>query len=263
MQIQVGENIISYQLSGSPLKLGRPAVVFLHGWGRAKEDFDQLVAKLVAGGLQAAFLRVDLPGFGSSTLQATDGFSIDDYCKSLERLFDKLDIARAVLVGHSFGGRIAIKLAAIYPERVERLILIAAAGIPKRSFWLKLVAVGALVWKFATTGLRDTRLVRRLKYTLVPFVASEDYRNAPPSLRETLKKIIKEDLRQAAALVRAPTLLIWGREDEITPVAVGQAFHALISNSRLEVIEDVGHFSFLKYPDACSRLIASFLLEHA
>lgn len=263
MQIQVGENIISYQLSGSPLELGRPVVVFLHGWGRTKEDLDQLVAKLAAGGFHAAFLQIDLPGFGSSTLRAAAGFSLDDYCKSLECLFDKLNIARAALVGHSFGGRIAIKMAATYPERIERLVLIAAAGIPQRSFWLKFVASGVLLWKLATACFRDTRLVRRLKYTLTPFVASEDYRNASPPLRGTLKKITKEDLRHAAALIQAPTLLIWGRQDEVTPVAVGQTFHALIGNSRLEVIDGVGHFSFLKYPDECSRLIASFFLKHA
>lgn len=262
MQVLIGKDIVSYQLSGASLKPGLPVVVFLHGWGRTKEDFDQLVAKLVAGGLQAAFLHIDLPGFGSSTLRATDGFSLDDYCKSLECLFDKLDIARTVLIGHSFGGRIAIKFTATYPERVERLVLIAAAGIPQRSFWLKLVAVGTLLWKLATAGLRDTRLVRRLKYTLTPFVASEDYRNASPPLRETLKKITREDLRPVATLIRAPTLLIWGREDEVAPLAAGQAYQALIGNSRLEVIEGVGHFPFLKHPDECSRLIASFLLEH-
>lgn len=262
MQILVGKDAISYQLSGASLEPGRPVVVFLHGWGGTKADFDQLVANLAMSGLRAAFLQVDLPGFGGSTLRAAGGFSIDNYCESLERFFEKLGIVRTVLVGHSFGGRIVVKFAATYPERVERLVLIAAAGILKRSFWLKLVAVGALLWKLATAGLRDTRLVRRLKYTLTPFVASEDYRNASPPLRETLKKITKEDLRQAATLIRAPTLLIWGREDEVTPLAAGQAYQALINNSRLEIIEGVGHFPFLKHPDECSRLIASFLLEH-
>lgn len=262
MQIQVGEDIISYRLSGLPLELDRLVVVLLHGWGRSKEDFDQLTADLAAGGLRAAFLQVDLPGFGGSTLRTADGYSLDDYCQSLEHLFEKLNVKRAVLIGHSFGGRIAIKLAATHPQRVEQLVLIAAAGIPRRSLWLKLIAVGVLLWKLATAGLRDTRLIRRLTYTLTPFVASEDYRTAPPQLRETLKKIIREDLRPAATLIRAPTLLIWSREDEVTPLAVGQAYQALIGNSRLEIIEGVGHFPFLKHPDKCSRIIASFLLEH-
>lgn len=262
MQIAVGNSIITCKMSGAPVESAKLAVVFLHGWGRDMSDFDDMEKRLRPILPNAAFVGLDLPGFGRSPLNREGGFSLDDYANTLKNFLDKLAVSRVILIGHSFGGRVSIRFSADHPEKVEKLILISTAGIKRKSFRLQLLAVGRRLFQTIFSSLGDFRFILRLKNLAGALLGSRDYRVTHGALRETFKKVIGDDLWRDAARLRVPALLIWGQNDKITPLAEGRTYHKLIPNSRLEIL-DCGHFPFLEKPDETAKLITSFLAEHA
>lgn len=262
MQILAQGALLAIDFSGAPIAAADRIIIFLHGWGRSLEDFAMLANRLAPQMPDTAFMQIDLPGFGGSPLQKEAGFSLDDYCAVLHRLMDKIGIRRAVLAGHSLGGRIAIKFAASYPDRVEKLVLISAAGIPFQSLRGFLLTMGRRLFQTVFYAFPDFGPILRLKNLLGATFGSRDYRITHGALRETLKKVLAEDLRGDAARISAPTLLLWGRRDQITPLRDGEEYHTLIKESRLEILEG-GHFVFLEQPKTCADAITSFLRQNA
>lgn len=274
MQILVGNTIVNCALTGAPLKPGSPVLVFLHGWGRTMEDFHTLRGELMRRLAAATFLQLDSPGFGGSPLPegqgaerplkprgAGQGFSLADYAAVLGGLLEKLAIPRATLIGHSFGGAIAVKFASSFPASIDTLVLISASGIRRRSLPHWLLAAGRFLFRGIFFAFRDFRFTLRLKNMFGTFFGSADYRPTKGVLRDTFKKVVAEDLRALAGRIERPTLLIWGARDAETPLLDGHTYHTHIRESRLEVL-DCGHFPMLEDPAECARLIASFL-EHA
>ncbi|MBI2624157.1 alpha/beta hydrolase [Candidatus Parcubacteria bacterium] len=261
MQILAGNAIVNCALTGAPLTPGSTVLVFLHGWGRTMEDFDALRETLMNRLPAATFLQFDAPGFGRSPLPEGKSFSLTDYAMALGGLLEKLAVTRPVLVGHSFGAGIALTYAARFPASVEKIVLISAAGIRRRSFQHWLLTAGRFLFRGIVFGFRDFRFTLRLKNLLGMFFGSRDYRHARGALRDTFKKVVAEDLRPIAGRIERPTLLIWGSRDAETPLRDGRTYHELIKGSRLEIL-DAGHFPILEKPAECAQLIASFL-EHA
>lgn len=258
MQILVGNQPLHIEIKGEPVGSATSAIALLHGWGRAGDDFDKLVALLRPQFPEWTFLQVDLPGFGGSPLARQDGLSLDDYCTTLEALFKKLGPGRVTLIGHSLGGRIAIKFAALHPDRVERLVLISAAGIHRRSPRLILLRIARSLFNTIFFTIHDFVFILRLKNLFGAIFGSRDYQVAHKALRETLKNVLAEDLRDAAKKISVPTLLLWGKNDQITPPRDAAEYHALIKGSRLKML-DGGHFIFLERTEECNDSIASFL----
>ena len=269
MLMAANNTVLNYRMFGRPIGGENGVIVFLHGWGRTLDDFNDLKnhltqalpqaptpKSLVSG--QAVFLALDLPGFGGSPLAKADGFSLDDYCITLRAFFEKLELGHVVLIGHSLGGRIAIKFAARHPERVEKLVLISAAGIPYRSLRTFLLGLGRRLFQTVFYAFGDLKSIVRFRNLFGAIFGSKDYQISHGALRDTLKKVLAEDLRPDAAKIKVPTLLLWGARDQITPLRDGQEYHTLIRGSRLEVL-DSGHFVFLEHPEECARRIASFL----
>ena len=218
--------------SGTPLLL-------LHGWGSSLETFHGL------GGDLARLFRVtafDFPGHGESDLPPGT-WRVDDFVELTLGLMAELGIEQAAVLGHSFGGRVAIKLAAARPEKVTRLVLVDAAGVPPPRTWRRAMRRGAS--RFANGIGRHLggpgRAVRR---AIVRRIASPDYLNAGP-LRATFVAIVNEDLRPALSAIKCPTLLVWGENDEDTPLADARIMEKLIPNSSLLVLKNAGHFSYL------------------
>lgn len=261
MQILVGNTVVKCALTGAPLAPGSTVLVFLHGWGRTMEDFDMLRGELMRRLPATTFLQLDAPGFGGSPPQEGRGFSLADYATVLENLLVKLAIPQATLVGHSFGAAIAVKFTLHFPASVDKLVLISASGIRRRSFRHWLLAAGRFFFRGIVFGFRDFRFTLRLKNLFGMFFGSEDYRQTRGVLRDTFKKVVAEDLRAIAGRIERPTLLVWGRRDAETPLYDGRTYHELIKGSRLEAL-DCSHFPMLEKPAECARLIASFL-EHA
>ena len=239
-------------------------IVMLHGWGRSLESLRGL-GELLAVNFKVVLL--DLPGFGGSPLHpgaSNDGGGWDtlDYAKCVKAYLDRTGIEHAILLGHSFGGRISIRLSSRYPERFSSLILIGSHGLQlKRSLRFKLRSyvirnIGRLTkWLDGATG---TRLYERM---FIPRYGSVDYKNAG-ALRKTLVKTVTENLSKEVQAITLRTLLLWGEQDEQTPLELARQFHRLIPKSELHVFPNAGHEPFMDVgANLMCRYIERFLAE--
>lgn len=230
-----------------------PPVLVLHGWGAKIEAVDPIIRALSP---QLTVFAVDLPGFGETALPPAP-WGVADYADWTRALMDELGLERPNIVGHSNGGRIAIHLATHHPERVDKLILVDAAGIrPKRGLrYYRRVGM-------AKTAKHAARLLgrpgRALQRRVIARTASSDYANAGP-LRPTFVKLVNEDLTPLLPRIRASTLLIWGDQDDATPLSDGLTMERLIPDAGLVVLKGAGHFSYIDQPQRFGRVAAHFL----
>lgn len=235
-----------------------PAMVLLHGWGRSLEALRPL-GELLAAHCQV--ILVDLPGFGGSPLPFAasnegGGWSTEDYALRVKEWLDSQGIQRCILLGHSFGGRVSVRLAARYPRLAQGLILVGSHGLrSEKPFRHKVRArLIRLVVSLAkrVDGLVGTRL---FPHYLAPRFGSRDYRSAG-DLRKTLVKTVNEDLSTLAQSIEAPTLLLWGEDDTETPPNLARNFSRLIKESDLFIFPHKGHEPFA---DVGSHLLAAYI----
>ena len=239
-----------YQLEGQ----GDP-VVLLHGWGASSQSLAGVAACLVP---TFRVVSVDLPGFGWSQAPPA-AWGTADYADHIRQLLEEIRIEKAALLGHSFGGRIAIQLASCHPERVARLILVASAGVrPKRGprYYVRVTTVKALRRLLTLPGMEGVgnRLLSRWQAK----VGSRDYL-AAGRLRPTLVKVVNEDLTPALVLVQAPTLLVWGDQDQEVRRPAMETMAGRIPRARLKVFVGAGHFPFQDAPEAFCQAAKEFL----
>jgi pimeloyl-ACP methyl ester carboxylesterase len=230
----------------------RPLFV-LHGWGQTHQNLEPLADLLKS---KADPFLYDLPGFGKSPIPP-DVWSTDDYAKRLIEEMDSKGIKQISVLGHSFGGKIAICLASRYPKRIKQLILLAPSGLrPALPFSKKIKSKGIrLAGKliktydalFQTTHFADA---------FIPQYGSSDYRNAG-AMRPILVKTVNEDLTDRLPSVRCPTLLLWGELDTATPPEIGVRMARLIPNCRYQLFPNHGHQLF---EDVGAHLMASYIL---
>jgi pimeloyl-ACP methyl ester carboxylesterase len=230
-------------------------VVVLHGWGAHIEAVAPIVNPLAE---RTEVLALDLPGFGESD-DPPEPWGSDDYARFLAELLDRAGISRCHLVGHSRGGAIAICLAARRPELVARMILCDSAGLrPKRGTKYRvrvaLAKLGRLLGLFGPPG-------RRLQERIRGRVASTDYLEASPAMRETFRRVIAEDLADLLPGIEAPCLLVWGSADEDTPLWMGQRMEELLPDGALVVLDGAGHFSYADDPATFARTAIHFLVD--
>lgn len=232
---------------------GGPPVLVLHGWGASIETVHPMVTGLEAA---ATVYALDLPGFGQSELPRQP-WGVEEYQAFVAEFIDALGIGRASVVGHSNGGRIAIRMASTEPGRIERLVLVDSAGIrPKRTLhWYRRVAM-AKAGKHAARFLG--RPGERLRDVLVGRAGSADYLEAG-AMRPTLVRLVNADLREHLPLIRASTLLIWGSRDTDTPLAAAREMERLIPDAGLVVFEGAGHYSYLDQPARFATIVTHFL----
>lgn len=253
MNIEVDGYNICYKITGE----GDETVVLLQGWGTDLGVYDS-----VAGAINEKyrFVQFDLPGFGGSD-EPKEPWNVDAYADFFCKFMKELGIERASLIGHSYGGRIIIKLAAreSIPFEIKNIVLIDSAGImPERSFKQKF-------------NIKKYKLIKKivninLVYALFPELIDEwrsrqgsaDYRNASPMMRQCMVMAVNEDLRDLLPKIKQDTLLIWGDKDTATPIGDGKLMEELIPNSGLCVLEGCGHYSFLEKPAQFKSIMRSF-----
>jgi pimeloyl-ACP methyl ester carboxylesterase len=230
-----------------------PPVLVLHGWGAKIEAVDPIIRGLSA---RLTAYAVDLPGFGETGLPP-EPWGVVDYADWTRALMDQLGLERPSIVAHSNGGRIAIHLAAHHPERVDKLILVDSAGIrPNRGLRYSRRVALAKTAKHAARVLGPPG--RALQQRVFARTASSDYASAGP-LRPTFVKLVNQDLTELLPRVRASTLLIWGDQDDSTPVSDGETMERLIPDAGLVVLKGAGHFSYIDQPQRFARVAAHFL----
>jgi pimeloyl-ACP methyl ester carboxylesterase len=231
-----------------------PAVLVLHGWGASIEAVGSIVSALEGA---CTVHAVDLPGFGQTGLPPRP-WGVEDYSEWTRALLAVLDLPRVSIVGHSHGGRIALHLAAHHPELIDRLVLVDAAGIraPRTLRWYRRVAMAKLA-KHVLNRLGPGG--RALGCRLVGRTASADYAATAEVLRPTFNRLVSTDITPLLSQVRASTLLIWGEEDQDTPLRDGETMQRLIPDAGLVVFEGAGHFAYADQPQRFGVVVRHFL----
>jgi len=243
-QLIVNETLVNY-IDVNPES--RHVFVFLHGWQSSAQAWSGVMERLSTKGVR--LVAIDLPGFGGSPLPKS-AWGVGEYSELVKDFSQKLGINKIILVGHSFGGRVAIKLSAANPELVSKLVLVDAAGIKNENLFNKLLVLAAKTVK----PLFALPLLRNFKTTAYKAIGAVDLAEAGP-LKDIFIKTINEDLSEFLPKIQTQTLLIWGGEDTETPLAFGGIMNRLIPNSKLVVLTDAGHFSFIDQPDKFTELI--------
>ena len=211
----------------------------MHGWGGNISSFRFLAEPLSE---EYRVLLPDLYGFGE-TPHPPHPLTIGDYAEGVSDLMTSLSIDECVLVGHSFGGRIAMRLASHDP-RISGVVLIDSAGIlPRRgiAYYLK---VG---WYKIGKKLRFRRLPK----------GSSDYAVLSGVMRKTFVNVVNESSERDARAITVPTLLIWGRSDKDTPIYMCKTLNRLIRGSECVLIEG-GHFAYLEHPMLMYRVLRAY-----
>ncbi len=187
---------------------------------------------------------VDLYGFGA-TPHPPRALSLDDYAEGILELSKKEGIEDAVLIGHSFGGRVAMRLAA-KSSVASGLVLIDSAGVPPRrgpKYYRK-------VWTY--------KIKRKLGFDVAK-AGSRDYAELSGAMKETFVRVVNESSLPDCDQIKLPTLLLWGSRDKDTPLYMCKKLKARLSGSEAVVIEGAGHFSYLEKPEFSVRVIRAFL----
>ena len=234
---------------------GQP-VLALHGWGGSIESFWPVAEKLQPLGYQVHLL--DLPGFGRSALPPAD-WGVADYANFVRTYLSNAGLEQIALLGHSFGGRIGLLLAAEHPALISRMVLADSAGLRTQLSTKQRVrnAIARSVRRLLR-ALQLRRLEARIQERYNRRFASEDFLNAGP-LRNTFLRVIQQDLAPFAVRVQAPTVLIWGENDTDTPLWQGQKLEELIPDAGLIVFQGAGHFAYLENLNDYIRIVDNFL----
>lgn len=219
---------------------GQP-IVYLHGWGCDGSIFAPVVKLLP----DCANYAVDFAGFGHSNPPSDDGWTVSDYAEQLYEFLTEHNLKSVTIVAHSFGCRVALVLAARYPNLICRMLLIAPAALRRFSFtrWCKVVKY---------------KLAKRLGNVTTEKYGSYDYRNCSEGMRRTFVKVVNEDLSSYAKQVDCPVLIVNGRDDTATPLTHARRLNKLISHSQLVAI-DGDHFAFFRTPSAFANTVKIFL----
>lgn len=243
-QLVVRDTLINYTETNAE---AAKALVFLHGWQSSAQAWSGIVARLAENPVR--ILALDLPGFGSSPLPKST-WGVGEYSEMVVEFIQKLGLKEVILVGHSFGGRVGIKLAATNADVIEKLVLVDAAGLRNENLVNRLKVLAAKTVK----PLFELPIIRNFKTHAYRALGATDLADSG-ALKETFIKTVNEDLASCLPQIKAPTLLVWGADDTETPVAYGKIMNRLIPNSKLVVLDGAGHFSFIDEPDKFADLI--------
>ena len=220
-------------------------VVLLHGWGQ-----NIAMMKPIGDRLQKnhRITILDFPGFGESEEPKT-ALTVYDYCEILEELLKKLKVKKPVIMGHSFGGRIAI----IYASRneVEKVVLFGSPCIRKEvkpSLKLRMLK-----------SLKKIPGINKLEGFAKNHMGSRDYKNASEIMKKILVNLVNEDLSECAKKINVPTLLIWGDRDTEAPVEDAKELEKIIPDAGLIVLPNSTHYAYLENLPQVINILNNFL----
>ncbi len=244
---------INYEEKGSG-----ELIVLLHGWGSNIRLFANLTELLSK---KYRVVAMDMPGFGESE-EPPAAWCVDDYADFVVNFLEDYNADKIMLLGHSFGGRVIIKLSSRRdrPFEITKVILVDSAGImppksKKKSFRTR--------WYKFCKGILSTGIMRKLAPESLEKLrvkyGSADYAAASPLMRQVLVKTVNEDLEPLLPNIKCPTLLVWGVNDTATPLSDGEKMEKLIPDAGLVKLENAGHYSFLDQQYTFNRVMSSFM----
>ena len=236
------------KIFGESYGQGPVRVVWLHGWARRGEDFTLAASELANRGI--ASVTLDLPGFGASPPPEAAG-GARHYAELVIPTLSEIANEPLVLVGHSFGGRVATVIASTHPELVRALVL---TGVPllrlapatKSPFAYRLVR-----WLHAKGVVSDKRIeAARQKY------GSTDYRRAEGVMRDVVVANVNESYEKELSTIQSPVAFVWGEDDTVVPTLVAQSASTMLQGeSTLTVLAGVGHLLPLEAPEELASAV--------
>jgi pimeloyl-ACP methyl ester carboxylesterase len=232
-------------------------ILILHGWNGSSDSWKRVI-EILEGSFNV--VCPDLPGFGKSDFPPSS-WSLKNFAKWLFNFAQKLKLDNFHLLGHSFGGRVALKFSILYPEKVKKLILVNSAGI-KTEFTLR----QKVLFKIAQIGnaIFSEKIFERFKNrasnVFYKIFRIRDYAKAKGVMKETMKIILSEDFLPELPKIDKETIIIWGKEDKILPLKYAFIFKENIKNSKLEVLPGIGHSPHLEYPEKLAEILIKNLL---
>jgi pimeloyl-ACP methyl ester carboxylesterase len=254
-----------------------PPVIFIHGLSGCWQNW---LEQLPLFARDHRVIAVDLPGFGQSEMPVEE-ISISGYAEAIDELMEKLDIEAARIVGNSMGGFIGAELAIQHPARVERLVLVAAAGLSiesirtERTTGLRhraenivFFTLGHVASRSAQVALRP-RLRAALLMTVAahpaklpgPLAAQQVLGSGKPGFSDALEAMCRYPLRDRLEKIACPTLIVWGEKDLLVPVKDASIFQELIPDARKIIYKDTGHVSMMERPARFNSDVKAFLDE--
>lgn len=242
---------------------GNTQVLLLHGWGCTLHHFDPIAQELAKDGMLVTAL--DFPAHGDSS-EPKEPWGVSDFTDMTAALMEKQSIARADIIAHSFGARVAIDLAARYPHLVRRMVLTGAAGIRKpvtpeqarkNETYQKKKQLIQTIGKFPGLRNQSEKLLEAFRRKN----GSPDYLALSKEMRATFVKIVNEDLSDRLPAIQAPTLLVFGEKDTETPLWMGKKMEELIPDAGLVVFENGDHFAYLREWQRFVTIVRAFLKE--
>ena len=217
-------------------------VVFLHGWGGDASAF-LFVAERIKSFSKC--IVVDFNGFGS-TPEPSRPYSVGDYAGEVLSVLERENIDNAVIVGHSFGGRVAMEISAKFPDAVKGLVLVDSAGLkPKRklTYYVK-IAVHKALRKLGFKGLKG----------------SKDYQHLSSMMKETFKKVVQYDQTYLLDDIKVPTAIFWGEKDKDTPLYMAKKLTKGIKDSSLFLL-DGGHYAYVDDLEKFVSILSAFIKQ--
>ncbi len=219
--------------------------MLLHGYLSSKEAFSSQISYF------SRFYRVtaiDFLGFGHS-MPLTSAFSVDDYAVWLRQAMEALGVRKPHVIAHSFGCRVAVKLASRRPDIFDKMLLTGAAGVILKR------GVGYHI------KVKTYRAIKKLAPRFAEkHFGSAEYKTLSPLMRESYKKIVNEDLRACASQIKNRVLFVQGEGDTVTPIEEINAYLVCLKNGKVITMPG-GHFAFAEYPTAFNLIAEEYFYE--
>jgi len=269
--VQVDDAEIHYQEAGDP---NAPPLILVHGFASSTLVWSKVFLKLAEAGYRV--IAPDMLGYGYTSKPRSAEYTIKSQARMISRLMDRLGIGKATIIGSSYGGAVAATIALDYPECVENLILVGAVNNnePLRFNLMRLFGarlVGDVVSPLLIGSRRLLRMRMKRVYDRHEWVLDErrvDARHLPLRAADTHRAIIRtvrgwdaDRISRDAHLIRRPTLLLWGDNDQEVPLADGKRLHQQIPGSRLIVFQYCGHLPHEEYPDEFVEVVHNFVQD--
>jgi pimeloyl-ACP methyl ester carboxylesterase len=241
-------------------------LIILHGWQSSKEKWQKVKAIIENSGIRV--ICPDIPGFKHET-ELKEPWNLDNFINWFKDFVFSQELENPeikdgfYLLGHSFGGRMTIKIASQNLFKLNGIILVAAAGVKRNStFYKETFGLGAKLIKAFRLG--DHALTKNVYNFLRIFfyhyiIRKTDYLNATGAMSETIRNILTEDLKDKLDKIIVPTKIIWGDKDNYTSVNDAYFINEKIKNSELEVYKKIGHMPYLECPEKLAESIIEFI----
>lgn len=229
-------------------------IYILHGWTTdpdSEKKWKPFIDDLKKLGFESKFLKI--PGLDTPLDEI---WQLQDFVNWLKKQMPENE--KVVLLGHSFGGQIATRFAVQFPAKIKSLILVDSSGIRNntlRARFKRLIFLG-----LAKSGktLTNNQTLRNLLYKLA---READYKNASPTLRKTMANIINDHTHNDLTQINCKTLIIWGKNDKVTPLFMAHEFNKKIPDNKLVIIENARHSPQFTHSKAVTKNISQFLFS--